>query len=496
MTRRIQLAGLIAAMVLAMGTLASHLMAYATNGHAWGVQQVPYYINPQNKYMSETSAVAGITSAASTWRGVANVDLVYAGYTTRSTLTYDGMNAVFFRDDSSGYIAETYWWWDGSGRLVDADIVYHQNYKFYSGNMGCNGDGYYIENTGAHEFGHLLGLAHSSVDIAAMWPYSNACETTRETLDADDIAGLRSLYPGSSSTTSVPSAPTALSAATSAANPTSSIALAWADNASNESGFTVERSSDGSTFSQRAQLGAGATAWVDSGLTSGATYYYRVAAYNRAGSSPYSNVASGQTQAAAPTITAPNAPSGLAASAASANPTSSIALSWADNSTSESGYVVERSSDGASYSQRAQLGSNAASYVDSGLASGAIYYYRVYAYNSVGSSGFSNVASAQTQALAPAPAATAPSAPSNPSPSNGMTGVNPSNVTLGWSGNAQSYDVYINGARVASGLTSTSFRPSGITDGVTYSWNVVANNSVGSTPGPTWSFTTKPRGKK
>ncbi len=82
------------------------------------------------------------------------------GYTDKSSLTNDGVNAVFFRDDSSGYIAESYWWWDGTGHLVDADIVYHENYKFYSGNLGCNGDGYYIENTGSHEFGHLLGLAH------------------------------------------------------------------------------------------------------------------------------------------------------------------------------------------------------------------------------------------------------------------------------------------------------------------------------------------------
>ena len=298
MKRRIYLAGLIVATAIAMEPLATRLTAFATNGHTWGVKQVPDYINPANKYMSDTSAVAGITSAASTWRGVANISLAYAGYTDKSSLTNDGVNAVFFRDDSSGYIAEAYWWWDGSGRLVDADIVYHENYKFYSGNMGCNGDGYYIENTGSHEFGHLLGLAHSSVDTAAMWAYSGACETIRETLDPDDIAGLQSLYPGSTTSTTAPSAPSGLTAAAGSASPTSSVAMSWADNATNETGYVVERSSDGATFSQRAQLGAGATSYLDSGLASGATYYYRVSAYNSAGSSGYSNVASGQTQAA------------------------------------------------------------------------------------------------------------------------------------------------------------------------------------------------------
>src|SRR3954471_7335149 len=192
MKRRVYFAGLMIATAITLEPLTMRLTAFATNGHTWGVKQVSYYINPTNKYMSDTSAVAGITSAASTWKGVANISLIYAGYTNVAALTNDGVNAVFFRDDSSGYIAETYWWWDGTGHLVDADVVYHENYKFYSGNLGCNGDGYYIENTGSHELGHLLGLAHSSVDTAAMWPYSGACETVRETLDPDDVAGLQS----------------------------------------------------------------------------------------------------------------------------------------------------------------------------------------------------------------------------------------------------------------------------------------------------------------
>ena len=144
----------------------------------------------------------------------------------------------------------------------------------------------------------------------------------------------------------------------------------------------------------------------------------------------YSNVASGQTQAATSTTTAPSAPSGVTATASSSNPTSSIALAWTDTATNESGYVVERSSDGSTFSQRAQLGAGATSYLDSGLSSGTKYYYRVYAYNSAGSSTYSNVASALTQASSPA-TTTAPSAPTNPSPADGVTGINGS-ITLGW----------------------------------------------------------------
>ena len=331
--RRLQAVVMTAVIVPGLGLLARHVNAYATSGHAWGVRQVPYYINPQNIYVSESSAVAAITSAAAAWRGIGNVDLVYAGYTTGSSLTNNRKNEVFFRDDSSGYIAETYWWYDGTGHLVDADIVFHENSRFYSANIGCNGDGFYIENTGAHEFGHALGLAHSSVETASMWPNSGACETIRETPDPDDVSGLGELYPGSSSPTpAAPSAPTQLAAAVSASSPTSSLVLGWLDNATNETGYRVDRSPNGSSFSQIAQLGPGATSYVDSGLTSGTTFYYRVYAYNDGGASGYSNTASGQTQAAAPSV--PGTPGSPSPANGATNVGSSVTLGWtASNAT-------------------------------------------------------------------------------------------------------------------------------------------------------------------
>jgi hypothetical protein len=162
-----------------------------------------------------------------------------------------------------------------------------------------------------------------------------------------------------------------------------------------------------------------------------------------------------------------------------------------DTATNESGYRVERSPDGSSFSQIAQLGSGAMSYVDSGLASGMAFYYRVYAYNSGGASGYSNSASGQTQAAAPAPVSSVPSAPGSPSPANGATNVN-TNVTLSWTAsNATNYDVYVNGALAGSNITTTSLRVGSMPNATPYSWLVVAKNAAGSTSGPTWSFTTK-----
>ncbi|HYO07770.1 MAG TPA: PA14 domain-containing protein, partial [Tepidisphaeraceae bacterium] len=104
----------------------------------------------------------------------------------------------------------------------------------------------------------------------------------------------------------------------------------------------------------------------------------------------------------APPSEPPAAPSGLVATATS---TTGINLSWTDNSTTESGFKVERSSNGGtSWTQVASLGANVTQYAASGLTAATQYLFRVLATNVVGASPTSNVASATTQS-APAPGA-------------------------------------------------------------------------------------------
>ena len=78
----------------------------------------------------------------------------------------------------------------------------------------------------------------------------------------------------------------------------SQINLAWTDNASNETGFRVERCS-GAGCSNFAQVGtdlaANTTAYNDVGLTASTSYSYRVRAFNATDVSAYSNVAPATT---------------------------------------------------------------------------------------------------------------------------------------------------------------------------------------------------------
>jgi len=66
--------------------------------------------------------------------------------------------------------------------------------------------------------------------------------------------------------------------------------LTWTDNSSNETGFQIERSTDGSMFAVIATTAANATTYRDSSTAKRQTYYFRVAAVNNVGRSSYSNV--------------------------------------------------------------------------------------------------------------------------------------------------------------------------------------------------------------
>jgi hypothetical protein len=96
----------------------------------------------------------------------------------------------------------------------------------------------------------------------------------------------------------IPAAPSNLSAT---AVSGSTVNLSWTDNSSNETGFTIQRSTNGGTsWTQIATVGAGVTSYSDATVSKRKTYEYRVAAYNGAGTSAWSNVASVTTPNRAP----------------------------------------------------------------------------------------------------------------------------------------------------------------------------------------------------
>ena len=94
----------------------------------------------------------------------------------------------------------------------------------------------------------------------------------------------------------------------------------------------------------------------------------------------------------------PAAPGGLVATTVSA---SQINLTWTDNSTNESSFLIERSLDSTNFSQVLSVGAGVTNAADTALSANTIYYYRVRASNSAGNSACSGVASATTLPLPP-----------------------------------------------------------------------------------------------
>src|SRR5712692_4534434 len=129
--RRLKLVAVVAMTFLILTGGALKLRAYVTSGHAWGTTQVVYYVNPTNGYVPLADALAAVQTGAATWNTQANVNvhLVYGGTTNGGSVALDYTNNVFFRTDTSGYIGETYWWYDGTGHLVDFDTVFNESFK-------------------------------------------------------------------------------------------------------------------------------------------------------------------------------------------------------------------------------------------------------------------------------------------------------------------------------------------------------------------------------
>ncbi len=249
------------------------------------------------------------------------------------------------------------------------------------------------------------------------------------------------------------------------------IVLTWADNSSNETGFRLERSSDGANFATLSTVGVNVNSYADTGLAPATAYYYRVVAFNSIGDSAFSNTASAATNGVPPF-----APTNLAASAAATQ----INLNWSDNAGDETGYKVERSLNNSAWTQIATLGANATLYNDTAVSAATLYYYRVRAYGSGGDSAYTNTANATTPAGPPA-------APGNLT----ALAVASTQVSLTWTDNAANETGYrverasdgVNFSTVAMlGANAASFNDTTVAAPALLSYRVCSYGSGGDSP--------------
>jgi hypothetical protein len=183
-----------------------------------------------------------------------------------------------------------------------------------------------------------------------------------------------------------------------------------------------------------------------------------------------------QFRASASTI--PNAPSGMSAIGFS---DSRIDLTWTDNSSDETGFVIERSTDNTNWAQLATIGANTtatASYSDTGLPASTLYWYQVKATNSAGSSSYSNPDSGRTNDP-PLPPET---------PSLTASAVSGERIDLSWNNvsNQTGYRIErslkeVEGYSTVANPTadSTSYSDTGLNLSTLYYYHIYATNNGG-----------------
>ena len=207
------------------------------------------------------------------------------------------------------------------------------------------------------------------------------------------------------------------------------------------------------------------TSYVNTGASTGTTYYYRVKAVNRDGmASGYSNIVSGKAKAAAPA-----APSVTAGNSSTGKPR----LTWKAVSGAVSYRIYRSESRGTGYSLLGTTSST--SYVNTGAAAGKTYYYRVKAVNRDGmASGYSNIVSGKAKAAAPAA----------PSVTAGNSSTGKPRLTWKAVSGAVSYRIYRSESRgtgysLLGTTSSTSYVNTGAAAGKTYYYRVKAVNRDG-----------------
>jgi hypothetical protein len=283
--------------------------------------------------------------------------------------------------------------------------------------------------------------------------------------------------PPTADCTTPPAAPSDLTA-TGVATP--AIDLAWTENSAVEDGYEVWRSPvevDYYTYVVIATLPPNSIAYHDAGVSGNTRYWYYVRAKKDNGYSSRSNTANALAATALP-----NAPSGT-----DAIPTgsSSVQVTWTDNSGNEDGFRVERSLDGGV--SWGVAGTRAASdyspgwFADAERASDQVVCYRIIAFNGLGDSPASNV-----DCTAPPAAPTGLVAATAADVAIDLTWTDNSSVEDGyevrqWYCDYSYWEPYCYYFPVASlGPNATTYHATGLSPGEAYTYVVVATKDGGS----------------
>ncbi|MCA8940036.1 MAG: matrixin family metalloprotease, partial [Planctomycetes bacterium] len=142
---------------------------------------------------------AAIQKAFSVWASIDGLDLDFEFAGTTSNPAEDGnddVNTIYWATGGfgPGELAVTTTTFDvTNGQILDADLAFNDDYVWdtYAENVTVGSAGRSaIRQTAVHEIGHFLGLDHSFLGRATLFPFTDAGAISGISLAHDDISGL------------------------------------------------------------------------------------------------------------------------------------------------------------------------------------------------------------------------------------------------------------------------------------------------------------------
>ena len=191
--RRLLLAVLPAALLLASGAGLAYQLSYTNSGKVvkWAAAYALEFTEPST-LSNATGPGQAFRAALGTWNKVPGsafrFQVLDGSHVPHNLLPVsDGYNDVQLIDLSlgSGVLAVTYWgdWDESTGFWKDTDMDF------------TTAESYDFESVALHEQGHVLGLDHTGNSTSVMYPY---IPPIHRNLETDDMNGVRALYPASS----------------------------------------------------------------------------------------------------------------------------------------------------------------------------------------------------------------------------------------------------------------------------------------------------------
>jgi len=155
-----------------------------TTPYYWNTHSVGYTIDSSIPSAYASSA----NSAANSWTNSGADFSYYNSVNSNNKVQYSSLGSNVL-----GTCTCTYY--TGTTRLSKIIIKLNSYYSTsWSTSSTCPSGKYDVQSVFAHEFGHGVGLGHSSTNSATMWATTSSGSTAKRSLELDDKNGIKAIY--------------------------------------------------------------------------------------------------------------------------------------------------------------------------------------------------------------------------------------------------------------------------------------------------------------